>query len=160
MYSYVYKWGFVPCSKEEFVLNNTPLKKSFVLTGLLTIAAVILRAVLQFTAIDHSTGFYHSGVVEIIFNVFLLAAVVLIWLSVRRFGKEVSDQPKRFSSEFFIGLMLMGFTAELSYLFPLPDRDPRSAERRRPLLALCPSRNYLCYRRCAAALPGPVGYFG
>ena len=118
MYAYVYKRGVVPCSKEEFVLNHSPLKKSFVLTGLLTIAAVVLRTVLQFTAIDHSTGFYHSGVVEIIFNVFLLAAVALIWLSVRRCGKEVNDQPKRFSSEFFIGLMLMGFTAELSYLFP------------------------------------------
>ena len=83
MYAYVYKRGVVPCSKEEFVLNHSPLKKSFVLTGLLTIAAVVLRTVLQFTAIDHSTGFYHSGVVEIIFNVFLLAAVALIWLSVR-----------------------------------------------------------------------------
>ncbi len=99
-------------------MKNSPLKKPFLVTGLLTAIAVVARIVLQLSAIDHSTGFYHSTVVEIVFNVFLLAAVILIWLSVRGCVNQFSDQPKRFSNEFFIGLMLMGFTAELSYLFP------------------------------------------
>jgi len=102
-------------------LNNSPLKKPFLLTGLLTAVTVVIRLVQQFALIDHSTGFYKATALgngsELVFNLFLLACAVVIWFSVRKQAGNFSAEPKQFSREFFIGLMLMGFTAELSYLF-------------------------------------------
>ena len=102
-------------------MKNSPLKKPFLLTGLLTAVTLVIRLVQQFAFIDHSTGFYKATALgngsEIVFNLILLASAVAIWFSVRRQAGEFCDQPKQFSREFFIGLMLMGFTAELSYMF-------------------------------------------
>ncbi|MBP0962781.1 MAG: hypothetical protein J6Q99_00585 [Oscillospiraceae bacterium] len=102
-------------------MNNSPLKKPFLLTGVLTAITLVIRLVQQFALIDHSTGFYKAtalgSIGEIAFNLILLVCAVLIVLSVRRQANNFSDQPKQFSREFFVGLMLMGFTAELSYLF-------------------------------------------
>lgn len=113
--------GVFPFSKEEFVLNNSPLKKSFVLTGLLTIISVVYRLVQQFALIDHATGFYKATALahgsQLALNALLLVSVVLIFLSVRRQREHFSNEPKQFSREFFICLIVMGFTAELSYLY-------------------------------------------
>ena len=102
-------------------MNNSPLKKPFLLTGLLTAVTVVIRLVQQFALIDHSTGFYKATALgngsELVFNLFLLACAVVIWFAVRKQAGNFSAEPKQFSREFFIGLMLMGFTAELSYLF-------------------------------------------
>lgn len=102
-------------------MKTSPLKKPFLLTGVLTAVAVAVRLVLQLVAIDHSTGFYYATGLgrgaEIVFNLFLAAALVLIWLAVRGERAHFGEKPRHFGNEFFIGLMLMGFTAELSYLF-------------------------------------------
>ena len=101
-------------------MNNSPLKKSFVLAGLLTIISVVFRLVQQFALIDHSTGFYKATALargsQIVLNVILLVSAVLIFLLVGRSKKLFSTEPKQLNREFFIGLIVMGFTAELSYL--------------------------------------------
>ncbi|MBR5558908.1 MAG: hypothetical protein IKU72_01515 [Oscillospiraceae bacterium] len=100
---------------------NHSLKKPFVFAALLTAVTLVVRFVLQFAAIDHTTGFYYNttlgNVAELGFNAMLLVCAVLIWLVVRRQANQFSSEVKSFPREFFIGLMLMGFTAELSYLF-------------------------------------------
>lgn len=102
-------------------MKNSPLKKPFLLTGVLTAITLVIRLVQQFALIDHTTGFYKATALgngsELVFNLLLLVCAVLIGLSVRRQSNNFSDRPKQFSREFFIGLMLMGFTAELSYMF-------------------------------------------
>jgi len=101
-------------------LNNS-LKKTFKMAAVLTIITLVVRLVLQFVAIDHSTGFYYANsmgnLCEIVFLALLLVCALQIWLAVRRQSGEFSAEPKQFTREFFVGLMLMGFTAELSYLF-------------------------------------------
>ena len=110
-----------PVSRRHLELKNSSLKKTFVLAGVLTLIAVVFRFVQQFLLIDHTTGFYNADALgrgsQLVFNLLLAVSAVLIWLSVRRRSAEFTAQRKSFSREFFIGLMVMGFTAELSYLY-------------------------------------------
>ena len=103
-------------------MKNPVLKKTFTLAAVLTAITVAVRLVLQFVLIDHDTGFYMATgagrAAQLVFNLLLVVSAVLIWLSVRRTGGQFADERKSFNREFFIALMVMGISAELSYLSP------------------------------------------
>lgn len=102
-------------------MKHSPFQKTFKLFWILTAVTIAVRFWLQFTQIDHTSGFYNATALgrgcQLGFNALLAVCALLIWLSVRRHGKDFSAERKPFGREFFIGLIVMGFTAELSYLY-------------------------------------------
>ena len=92
-------------------MKHSPFQKTFKLFWILTAVTIAVRFWLQFTQIDHTSGFYNATALgrgcQLGFNALLAVCALLIWLSVRRHGKDFSAERKPFGREFFIGLIVM-----------------------------------------------------
>ncbi len=102
-------------------MKSSQVSKAVVIFWVFTALTVLLRFVLQFTAIDQSTGFYTltplGDIGQWVYNILLLVGGVAIWFTTKHATSKLSHSDVTGSGSIFIAFMAMGLVTELIHFF-------------------------------------------